>query len=104
MASGRLLRRLFAALPANNAFIARACQRYVDRHNGDNDSDASTNGEHALLLWLVPRVAGGVIFDVGANIGNWAAAVCRMDPHVRMYCFEPSRETFSRLSDRELGD
>lgn len=42
-----------------------------------------------------------VIFDVGANVGEWALACHRQDAgsKAQIYAFEPSAPTFKRLSD-----
>lgn len=39
----------------------------------------------------------GTIFDVGAHVGHTAAALCSVYPSARVYCFEPSPETFKTL-------
>jgi len=45
------------------------------------------------------RVAkGDVVFDVGANVGAFAAAVvARTGPDVTLHCFEPAGPSYSRL-------
>jgi len=40
------------------------------------------------------------IFDVGANIGDWAALALNINPSLKLHCFEPSRETYQRLLAR----
>ena len=37
------------------------------------------------------------IFDVGAHVGQTAATMCSLYPSARLYCFEPSPETFRTL-------
>jgi FkbM family methyltransferase len=37
------------------------------------------------------------IFDVGAHVGQTAATFCSIYPSARVYCFEPSPETFKTL-------
>jgi FkbM family methyltransferase len=39
----------------------------------------------------------GTIFDVGAHVGHTAATFCSVYPSARVYCFEPSPETFKTL-------
>lgn len=57
-------------------------------------SDMALNGELAMLR-EVP--AGGVVFDVGANRGEFAAAAAREIPQVRLHCFEPQAIAFAQL-------
>lgn len=58
-----------------------------------------------LSVWYdVQRLAGqrdvGVIFDVGANIGQTAYQLVRYFPKSEIHCFEPVRKTFGELQDR----
>jgi FkbM family methyltransferase len=39
----------------------------------------------------------GTIFDVGAHVGHTAATFCSVYPSARVYCFEPSPDTFKTL-------
>src|SRR5687768_17470636 len=40
-----------------------------------------------------------VVFDVGANVGQSALRFTAGFPEARIYCFEPVKETFSRLRE-----
>jgi FkbM family methyltransferase len=41
-----------------------------------------------------------VIFDVGANVGDWTAQYLTHAPNAKFYCFEPAAETARDLSRR----
>ena len=41
-----------------------------------------------------------VIFDVGANVGDWTAQYLTHAPNATFYCFEPASETARELSRR----
>lgn len=43
-----------------------------------------------------------VIFDIGANIGNWSIQMARTFPRARVFSFEPVPETFQKLQERIL--
>jgi FkbM family methyltransferase len=44
------------------------------------------------------------VFDVGANVGGYANAVIRqLGGQLSLYCFEPSKATFQRLSEALSG-
>lgn len=50
------------------------------------------------------RTTPPVVFDVGANTGEYATAVLeRLGERARLYCFEPSRHAFERLADAVAG-
>ena len=58
-----------------------------------------------LSVWYdVQRLACsrdfGVIFDVGANVGQTAYGLVRYFPKSEIYCFEPVRDTFNILCSR----
>lgn len=94
-----LVRWIFRQIPPSNLMLEHFCRRYLDRFNGDNDSDPSLNGEEFLLRAELPKIKGGVVFDVGANIGDWARYVLQVESSIQLHCFEPSHTTFRRLAD-----
>lgn len=62
---------------------------------------------HGLSAWydiqrLADRREFGVIFDVGANVGQTAYQLVRYFPRAQIHCFEPVGETFQKLS-RQYG-
>lgn len=101
----RLLKRLFSGLfsllPAQNGHIAALCQQYVDRFNGDNNDDLHSNGELDYLQRALHE--SRVVFDVGANKGDWTARVTAMQPGLVVHSFEPSATTFEQLAARSFA-
>jgi FkbM family methyltransferase len=61
-----------------------------------------TNGERHLLLQLRNSDIR-VLFDVGANVGNWSKMAAVVFPAAQIHCFEISAATFAVLSER-LGN
>lgn len=98
----KLGRWVFDQIPSYNQTLNYICQRYVDRYNGDNNSDPSRNGEEIFLRTELPKLRGGVIFDVGANIGNWTKTVLQISPSIQFHCFEPSLPTFRQLASNNF--
>jgi FkbM family methyltransferase len=88
------------ALPANE-LLYRFCKRYVDHYHGENNPDMHTNGELYWLRQVLPRCE--IVFDVGANVGNWTALALSLNPALHIHCFEPSAATFQRLQARAFG-
>jgi len=98
----RLLgRTLFAIVPKYNNSVYRFCARYVDLCNGDNNSNSKTNGEYSFLRCELPKLGAGVVFDVGANVGEWASFTLGINPKVNLHCFEPSQATYSKLTQKQ---
>jgi FkbM family methyltransferase len=96
----RLAKKLFQMLPERNQLLYRICKRYVDRCNGDNNSDFYTNGEYIFMLERLRH--SNVVFDVGANVGKWAEAALSVNPNIHLHCFEPSFTTFEKLQSKNF--
>ncbi len=67
-------------------------------------SDMNTNGELLVFDYLqkkYDRINNLVIFDVGANIGEYSTQIIRSfkNYNYNLYSFEPSKKTFSTLNE-----
>lgn len=102
-----LVRRLIgrASLDEGTFWV---CKAYVDRFNGENNDDMTTNGELTLLERVLSRNTcymrantSLTVFDVGANVGDWARFVLSINPSIVLHCFEPSHYTFERLKSSD---
>jgi FkbM family methyltransferase len=58
----------------------------------------------ADLARAFPGVPGGVIFDVGANVGQSALRFAAAYPECRIYCFEPVQTTYMQLTKAVQGN
>ncbi|MCX6800173.1 MAG: FkbM family methyltransferase [Candidatus Falkowbacteria bacterium] len=90
------LRKILSKI-AENKFIYRLAQRIAYDHNGENNCDITTNGEMAALKRYLNDCK--VVFDVGANVGEWSETVLRINPKIDLHSFEPSQKTFQKLSE-----
>jgi FkbM family methyltransferase len=70
-------------------------------YKGENNDDMETNGELQFMRRILPQCK--IVFDVGANIGDWTALALNINPHLQVHCFEPSVATFQRLQTRDFG-
>ena len=96
-----VLARLIAKSP-NSKLVFDCCSNYVNRYRNENNDDFRTNGE---LRFMKERLVNcNVVFDVGANIGDWAAIALEINPSLGLHCFEPSRPTFEKLLKRPFQD
>lgn len=94
------------------SFVARALERVLGRRRlvrisryllnharRDGPNEIGENGELLVQRFALEQAGPrAVIFDVGANVGQWSSALldqcsCPLDLHV----FEPSAATFGRL-------
>lgn len=80
--------------------VEHFCKRYLDKCNGENDDNITTNGEMMFLKTIVSQCH--TIFDIGANRGDWTALVLRLNPSANVHCFEPSNETMEKLLQRRF--
>lgn len=55
---------------------------------------------HDLHRLGLPNDSSTVVFDVGANVGDWLFTLLRHFPRVRTFAFEPASATFSALRKR----
>jgi FkbM family methyltransferase len=61
-------------------------------------ADSYTTKEPDTLDWLDRNLQDtDVLIDVGANIGLYSLYAARLNPHCRVYAFEPEAQNFARL-------
>lgn len=95
---------------ANRRFFWRLGRRLYMTARSDFSNDPKTNGENRLqqeiLNMLRRRSVNPVIFDVGANIGDWTLSLIRYAQAIgsfnvlTLHAFEPVPSTFNTLSGR----
>ncbi len=94
---------LLRAFPRLRKKIEQVGERYYRlRENWDYDIDY--NGERWLVQTLASQKLLKDVFDVGANRGDWAAAVLEANPAARIHCFEICTPMFQKLAARFSGD
>lgn len=82
-------------------WLYRLCKLYVDNYDGDNNTEMEVNGEVKFLRQALRHIGSEpVIFDVGANRGDWCQAVLEIQPRARIHCFEPSKRAWTLLKSR----
>ena len=61
---------------------------------------------HSARLDLLPSltaIRGGLVLDLGANVGDWTDALLKTEPSVRVVAVEPAEAPRARLEER-FGD
>jgi hypothetical protein len=66
--------------------------------------DGLTVAEERFLGRIAAEIKGGVVFDVGANVGAYSQALLRLAPGAEIHAFEPHPSTFRRLAKRLAGE
>lgn len=75
--------------------LAGLARRYLEWH-GNLNYDLETNGEAFVLDALRP-FRPRILFDAGANRGDWTLAACARHPQAEVHAFEISPPTFHAL-------
>ena len=95
------MRALNAAASTSRQATLEAVQHKVLRGLGFGNADPSTNGELRAAKSVLGRDA--VVFDVGANRGDYTALLLDEDDSLEVHCFEPSGKAFADLARRFAG-
>lgn len=83
------------------ARLARLCKN-LHRASEHPGYDVERNGESALLSQVVESSVP-VLFDVGANVGDWTAMARRRWPGAVVHAFELNPTTATKLTARFAG-
>ena len=90
----KLLLKSAIALPAPR-LLYRLCRLYNEAKDGENFGDMTINGE---LRFLRSHVHGcDVLFDVGANRGEWTQHALAATKEAQIHCFEPLPSLYQTL-------
>lgn len=74
------------------------CKNYLHQYNGENNCDMTKNGEYKVLQKFLPT--SRIVFDVGANVGEWTKNALAINSNLSIHCFEPSTYTYKKLISR----
>jgi FkbM family methyltransferase len=103
------LRRWFFGKNRNNSlvrFVAKQCIKNIGHFNNE-DRNHIRNGEFWLQNTLISHFSKNdkmpIVFDVGANTGEWSLNLLKAGTNIQLHCFEPSEKTFTILSEKLLS-
>lgn len=65
----------------------------------NNYESDSLSGEKNLLNRILSEFRDPVIFDIGANVGNYSNSIKKLSPNSKLYSFEPHPKTFKVMED-----
>jgi FkbM family methyltransferase len=78
--------------------LRRAARSYLDMDAG-RTFEPAVNGEQRVLQ-SVADAGARVVFDVGANVGDWADALLRQIPNAELHAFEIVPDIAEQLARR----
>ena len=93
--------RVLNYFPIKNNVIKFLFQKYVDYCNNDNNIDINSNGELFFIKKYLNKFK--IVFDVGANVGEWSELVLKLNENIKIHSFEPSKYTFKILKSNLGG-
>ena len=81
--------------------IARQCEKFLHGFYNEGFYEFDANGESRVIETVVAAAGAGplLVFDVGANRGEWARRVCARKPDAVIYCFEIVPATVALLRE-----
>jgi FkbM family methyltransferase len=88
---------------AGSRSIFLAAQIYRDGYVSANNYESASDGEYALIRRLSNEKVT-TIFDVGANDGSYSKMISKILGEAKIFAFELSPITFSRLQDNVRHD
>jgi FkbM family methyltransferase len=99
------LKKLFLktaiALPAPRV-VYRLSRLYHHTKDGENFGDMTINGEVRFLRSQAPDC--DVLFDVGANRGEWTRHALALTEEAQIHCFEPVSSLYRSLVANQLPE
>ena len=92
----------FFARNRDNRWVGRVDRRLLIVHEGyeNLNYDMRMNGELRVLTKLAKTGSVTVVFDVGANRGDWTDLAKKTIPGIQIHAFEIIPETFGHLQKR----
>ena len=88
--------------PALQPFLEKLHPLLLHAMGIGTGGEAETGGETVALQYIKQKLYGTarpVLFDVGANRGNYTKLLAEMFPNANIFAFEPSPKTFETLRD-----
>jgi FkbM family methyltransferase len=97
----KIFKKIIYILSRSNLLYITS-KKIVDYRRNENNCEIETNGEFDFIYNNKDNFK--VIFDVGANIGEWTELVSKTIPEAKIYSFEPSAQTFKTLSSKKFSN
>ncbi len=76
--------------------LVNFCISLVQFNFNDSNSDFYTNGEYLLMKKLNHLIGGGVILDIGANVGDWSLMLRKAGYSNEIWAFDPLKKNLDQ--------
>ena len=96
------MKHLLLKILPKNQHLYNFCKSYLEKHNGNNNCDIHTNGELRFMRRNLGKC--NIIFDIGANSGEWTKLALKINQNIELHCFEPGSHIFKKLISNDLPD
>jgi len=85
-----------------NKFISRFARLCKNLHRASEHAgyDVNLNGERAVLAHSCAELKAPLLWDVGANVGDWSYMASKVLPQARIHAFELNPTLIKTLSQR----
>jgi FkbM family methyltransferase len=94
---------LVAGALSRNYYVTQVARRIVQLYDNDGNADMRVNGERLLLQTVIAMRPAGVLFDVGANRGDWSAEALSLGFRGRLVAVDPLSRNVVGLRQRFKG-
>lgn len=89
-----------------NSRLPSALELAIQEIQGKGAGGFSLDDEAKTAIDFLPQSfrQNPVVLDIGANVGNYSAAILRISPQSTVYAFEPSSVARKKLQERFMGN
>lgn len=95
----QMYRYTIGLLPRSRV-LYKLCHIYIRHYFGFNYGIDLGSEEIWIAAEVLRKRVDPVVFDVGANIGQWISGVLNICPNAYIHAFEPSKQAFNILLTR----
>jgi FkbM family methyltransferase len=83
-------------------WLLEKLERKIQIELGKGWGSATTEAEAKNVAEIARQIISGdlIVYDIGANVGDWSDSIQKYLPDSRVFAFEPSKEAFDRLTKR----
>lgn len=80
-------------------FLYKVCQTYIRHYFGVQYGLKVDDSEVRFASYVVKNKPEAIVFDVGANVGEWTLELLKHNPTVSVHAFEPAPHVFAALKE-----
>ena len=92
---------LLSAVLSKSHYVTQFARMVVRTHDNDGNANMDTNGEKRVQLLISSfSLPQSVFVDVGANVGNWSAALAGSGAQGRLVAVDPLSRNLSSVREK----